>query len=296
MDAPELRDVAPPEGGIDFTRLREIRAALKPSYWCYLGSLNIDGIYSLHLLAAFAMNMGVYLHIFVTYLSVSHAAHLEELNPFYRFLIKYNHIRTLEDLRLPAIVLLTGLVVAFTIRIIRNIQLRGSLLRKLELQLEESNLLSRILEATDDIVDIGKFTNWFLTPVVYWPIAFNGNKLSEKKRMRVIVHNLEWYVSPAKMILSRYYLIPYIRSFTFLTCTIAVIFVELTFDNISYPGILSELHAVFFAYVILAGGLFSLMLIIEAFIPNVPDAHKAHLLYNKLKPVFELLGPDHGGR
>jgi hypothetical protein len=296
MDAPELRDAAPPEGGIDFTRLREIRQELTrlargvKDFGYYANDMSLGFIPAL----TFNIFNMIYpvggIGTITANQSWAHLLGLHLVEHWLKLFPQHN----IHAINQFAAIAFGMPVVLLLIRYGYSLLGSRGAQERLKVKLEQSRVLSRFIEGWEELPDISLYVNRVFGHMYKWPTPTRTKPTPIQRQVRIFVNNIDWYAAPPRQLVRWQwfnYLVRIISGIVCLGAQFAVIGTGSAFNQPPPP-------AWFISVLIMlgSGAIFVLTCVISTLVPDLSLAARARIVLNKLKPVFELLGPEHGGR
>jgi hypothetical protein len=296
MDAHESWDTKAPETGIDFDRLCAIRAELVrlTHFWQVVIS-NANDL-SLGFIPAITFNVLIMADVLAG--SGTPGTTQIQIYPLVTWILQ-KWARLFPPHSVSTMIIYTLLAFGFplVLLLIRNgyVLIRGRRLHALlRFKLEQSQLLSRFIDGWDELPDINTYVHRVFRSFILWPVTFREKPSPVQRQVRILVNNLDWYTRPPKQLLRWQWINTAVRAVAGVFCIVAQFGVLSAGSGFNQP--ISQAESICLLAMLGSCAVFLLTCVISAVVPVIPVSTRARILLNKLKPVFEILGPEPAGR
>jgi hypothetical protein len=293
MDAPELQDSVTPETAIDFARLREIRDELKrlSHFWQDVGYSAND--MSLGFIPLLTLNV-------MTGLQGNSNAPLTSLLPLQSVALAVLQVWAhLFPHTARTMVILVSIAFGFPVALLMIkygvlIAMGKRMEFQVKPQLERCQVLSQFLDGWSALPDITAYNKLAFNTLLNWPIPAKVKKGSVRWQVQTFVSNLNWFIRPPRRFMPWRSINVLVRGASAVLCLLLQLGVLATGS-----GFNQQVTPAWSAYLLAMLGTWAVFIttcIMSAVVPEIPFTSKARMLLAKLKPVFEILGPEPGAR
>jgi hypothetical protein len=295
MNELESRDGEAPEEGIDFTRLRAIRAELVrlTRFWqnflCHSNDLSLGFIPSL--------TFNVYIFIDFPLGSVAPGASQGQVWPLVTWVLQHWSRLFPHSIGSEIVFFLSAFGFAILLLVIRNgitLAIGRKMESRLRQELAQSQLLSRFIDGWDELPDITTYVHRKFRSFIMWPAVLREKPSPLQQQVRFLVNNLDWYVKPPKRLIRWQWINAIVRAVTGVLCLLAQFGMLFTGGGYNQP--VSPAWSICLLVMLGSYIVFLLTCLLSAIVPFISVATRARILLNKLQPVFEILGPEPAGR
>jgi hypothetical protein len=294
MDSRDSWDNAAPEGRIDFDRLRAVSDELvrltRPGSDFYYHANDL----SLGFIPSLTFNVCLYLDFAAQ--TITPGTNIQQISPLAAWITQH-WVRIFQPHSVTASLIF--ICVAFGFAVLAYLIRYGIFLavgRRIQLplkrDLERSQILSRFLDGWDQLPEISSYMQHLARRFIMWPIAAREKPTPVQRQVRTFVANLDWYIQPPRRLWRWQWINMAVRAVAGIAC-LAAQFASFGlnpgYNEPVNPAWARCLLVMLWSYLV-----FLATCLIPAVIPEISAGSRARILLSKLKPVFELLGPEPG--